>query len=388
MKSFVKRTWCEVNLDNLHYNMNLLKNKSQKSIMAVIKANAYGHGDKYISTELESTGIKSFAVSNAYEGVSLRKNKIKSDILILGYTPVEIIDEIIEYDMTQTIFSAEYATKLIHELEKSGKKLKVHIKIDTGMNRIGFPDTNTKHGINDVAKLLKHDCFIVNGIFTHFSHADSFTKSAKEFTKNQMDIFDKAVFALEDRGFSFETIHAQNSAGIMNFDNYLYNSVRAGLLMFGLTPSSDIEYADKFKPIMEFKSIVTQVKPLSVGDYVSYSRDFCADREMKVATVSVGYADGYRRSFAKKAEVIIRGERCRIIGRICMDQMIVDVSHIKNVAMGDEVILVGRYGKDIITFDELAKMDKTINYEIVCGISRRVPRLYIKNHAIIGIDVT
>ncbi len=388
MKSFVKRTWCEVNLDHLHYNMNLLKNKSQKQIMAVVKANAYGHGDKYISRELENTGTKWFAVSNAYEGASLRKNGVKSDILILGYSPVETLEDIIDYDLTQTIYSVEYASRLIPALEKLGKKLKIHIKIDTGMNRIGFTEISTEKGIYDVLRSVNQDCFILDGAFTHFAHADSYDKSAKEFTNMQMETFDKAILDLEEKGLSFNKIHAQNSAGTMNFDNYLYDCARAGLLMFGLTPSEDINLGDRFVPIMEFKSTVTQVKILQAGDYVSYSRDFCAQKEMKVATVAVGYADGYKRSFAKNGEVIIRGKRCKILGRICMDQMVVDVSELLNVSLGDEVILVGGFASDAISFDDLAKWDNTINYEIVSAISRRVPRVYIKNSAIVGIDVT
>lgn len=380
--NYLKRTWCDIDLNSLKYNIQQIKSIANKDLFAVVKANAYGHGDEFISKTLQDCGINYFAVSNYNEARNLRSFGIKGEILILGHTPCEYVDEMIKYDISQTVYDIDYANSLSNEIKEG--KLKVHIKIDTGMCRIGFVQNNSHNAMDDILKIKELSNLKIEGIFTHFSCADSFNKEDEDFTNNQMERFDTVINMLKDSNINIPIIHAQNSAGIINYHTQKYTHARAGVAMYGLKPSNDISNDIKLKPILSIKTSVAMVKEIEKDCEVCYGRTFKSNETMKVATLTIGYADGYCRAFSNKADVLIKGKRCRVLGRVCMDQTVVDVTGI-DVNIGDEVVVVGKSFSEEITIDELALLDNTINYELVCGISCRVPRVYHLDDNIIGV---
>ncbi len=373
--SFLKRTWAEINLDNLAFNINEIKKILPKDteMMAIVKANAYGHGDELIANELQSLGIKLFGVSNLDEAISLRNSKIKGEILLLGVTPKENAKELSEYNITQTVFSLDYAKKLNEEAIKEGIKINCHLKIDTGMGRIGF----NFNAIDEIMKVYNFEALNFTGAFTHLSSADDLTQEGKDYTLNQALKFDKTLKLLEDKGITFKTKHIQNSAGILNYPDFKYDMVRAGIILYGLSVDSFNEIS--LRPVMSLYSNVSMVKYVHKGDAISYSRKFIADKDMKVATVPIGYADGYLRAFSNRGRMIINGHYAKILGSVCMDQLILDVTDIPNVNEGDIVTVVGKDNNCEVTFEELAKIADTIHYELACLVGKRVPRVYRKN---------
>lgn len=375
---YLKRSWCEINLDFLHHNMEQLQKAAGKELIAVVKADAYGHGDSHIVSELEHCGIRRYAVSNFNEAMNLRRCGIQGEILILGYTPPELAKTMIDRQIIQTVHCTEYAEQL--NAAAAEKQIKVHLKIDTGMSRIGFAQTEFQDSTAEILNLFQK-CKSLNicGIFTHFSCSDSFDPQDEAFTQKQMKYFDRLLEKLKEQQITFESIHAQNSAGITNYHNENYNCARAGIFMYGLNPSSDIKGNFSVSPLLSWKTVVTMVKEIPAGAQVSYGRTFTAEHPMKIATLAVGYADGYSRRLSSKGDVLIHGRRCRILGRVCMDQMMVDVSSLEHVKMGDIALLIGQEGNELITAEELAQICGTIGYEIICNISRRVPRVYLKN---------
>lgn len=378
MENYPKRTWCEINLDHLQYNIDLIQKTAQKEIIAVVKADAYGHGDRQVCKFLQQHGIHWFAVSGIAEALSLRREGVTQNILILGYTPVDFAEQLSNHHITQTIYDLTYAKALNERLKHLHKTADVHIKIDTGMHRIGFEQSDRKDALESVMEVSRCESFRLTGIFTHLCHADSFHPDAVAYTKMQIDRLHTIVEELKQNGIIFPMVHLQNSAGISCYPNDFSNYARAGIILYGLSPSDELAGTLSVKPVMELKSIVTMVKEIEKGDEISYSRTFRADCRMKVATVAIGYADGYCRSFSSKADVLIHGKRCPVIGRVCMDQLMVDISHLSDVAIGDVATLFGKDGNEFISADELARIADTINYEIVCNMSRRVPRIYLK----------
>ncbi len=341
--NFLRRTWAEIDKDALIHNFNIIKSTASTPVMAVVKADAYGHGADVVAPILQANGADSFAVSNIEEAIELRDYGITKPILILGYTPCDNAPELIEYDISQCVYSLDYARKLSETAVKCGKKIKVHIKIDTGMARLGFDCRNDRlNGRN--------------------------TDEEDGFTDEQYKRFCSAVKYFEDNGLSPEYRHCCNSAAICNDAEKHQNLCRAGIIIYGLTPSSNLKLPQDFIPVMELKSVVSFVKQINAGDTVSYGRTFKADKPMTVATVAAGYADGYPRLLSNKGYVIINGKRAPIIGRICMDQFCVDVSDLPDINQGDEVLL---FGKEL-PVEELANLCRTINYEIICGVSSRV----------------
>lgn len=379
MEDFFKRTWCEIDLGAIQHNFSEVKKlvNKDKKIMSVVKADAYGHGVKYVAKQLEDIGTDWFAVSNLEEAIQLRKCNIKKPILILGYTPENMISKVSEYDISQTILSYEYGKKVIEECKKKNIKIKVHFKIDTGMNRIGFTcRSNDEYG--DSVKRIKELCeskeLISEGIFTHFSSADDLSDS--DYTKMQFNNFMEIVKKLESIGVKFGLRHCCNSAGIINYPDMHLDMVRAGIILYGLKPSNDISRNVHLIPVMSLKTVVSQIKSLPKGASVSYCRKYVSDKEIRVATVPIGYADGYSTKFSNKSCMLVRGKRVKVIGRVCMDQLMLDVSDIDDVSQGDVVTVFGRDEDKYIFVDELAKCMDTINYEIVCLVGKRVPRLY------------
>ena len=373
---FLHRTWAEIDLDALVHNFDIIKKEATGAkLMAVVKADAYGHSVRIVAPILEQHGADAFAVSNIEEAITLRGCGITRPILILGYTPVSMAAQLYLNDISQCVYSPEYAAALSKRACTDGVKVKVHIKLDTGMSRLGFDCRDEKlSGIEEAVTAARLKGFVFEGIFTHFAVSDRTETSEDGFTDKQYSRFCAAAERFEDAGLKPKYRHCCNSAAFCLDSDKHFDMCRPGIILYGLTPSSDLKLKEAFVPVMTVKSVVSMVKTIKKGDTVSYGRTFTADREMKIATVTAGYADGYPRLLSNKGYVLINGKRANIIGRVCMDQMSVDVSDIEDVKQGDEVILFGK----TLPVELLADMCGTINYEIICGISPRVPRITVK----------
>lgn len=376
MKPYLKRAWAEVSLGCLKHNIEIIKslNSSPTEIMAVVKADAYGHGDEHICKFLYSEcGIKYFAVSNLDEAIAVRNFCPDSEILILGYTPPEYAHEISQNNIIQGVISTEYAHKLAHN---TPAPIRCHIKIDTGMGRIGLRHDTPESCASEIENIMKIEKISVEGIYTHFAVADSDSPENISYTDKQEKFICDTHDILKSHGIALQHVHFMNSAGTCYRNNPKSTLSRAGIIMYGLHPDISLDIPDGIEPVMSVKAVISHVKTIQKGDSVSYGRTFTADHEMKVATVTVGYADGYSRLLSSKGEILVHGRRCKIIGRVCMDQLMIDVSDAEAQA-GDIVTLIGTDGNERITADELANLYGTIGYEVVCGISKRVPRIYI-----------
>lgn len=371
---FLRRTWAEIDLSALLHNFKVIKKKSGNApVMAVVKADAYGHSVKDIAPLLDKAGADSFAVSNVLEAVELRDLGIKKPVLILGYTPVENADLLWKYDISQAVFSYDYAEKLSHKATAENEKIKIHLKLDTGMSRLGFDcRSNELSGLNDVIKSANLPCFECEGVFTHFAVSDRTPQEEEGFTDLQFKRFETAVEKLKENGINPEICHCSNSAATL-LDDKKMQTVRPGIILYGLNPNADLKLEVELKPVMTLKSVITMVKEIAAGDTVSYGRTFKAEKPLKIATVTAGYADGYPRLLSNKGYVTVNGKKAPVVGRICMDQFLIDVSAVDGVKDGDEVVLFG----SCPTADEIAKICGTINYEIVCGVTKRVPRIII-----------
>ncbi len=372
-----KRAWAEINLSKLESNLNTIKSgiSGSTDIMAVVKADAYGHGEKEILKKLNEIGIRYFAVSNLDEAISVRSVCEDHEILILGYTPPEYADEIIHSNIIQCIVSGEYADCLSSQAHG---QVRCHIKIDTGMGRIGLKYNCISDCCDEIQRIMSLKNIIVEGIFTHFAVADSDSPENVEYTKKQAEYIKNVYKELINRGITLKHVHFLNSAGAGYHYDSMSTLARIGITMYGLYPNYELELPYKISPVMEFKAVVSDVKTVDEGDSISYGRTYMAEKSTRIATVTVGYADGYSRLLSSKGQVILRGKRCNIVGRVCMDQMMIDVSEVPDAAAGDIVTLIGTDGNETITADELASWYGTIGYEVVCGISKRVPRIYVE----------
>ncbi len=375
-----QRVIAEINLDNIAYNIKQIKsivNKDTK-IMAIVKADGYGHGAVETAKTCLYNGADFLGTAMSDEGVELRKNNIFVPILILGYTIDSKLEEVVEYELTQTIFSFETAKKLSETAKRLGKTAYIHIKLDTGMGRIGFkPNDETIKTIVDISKL---DNIKITGLFTHFATADEKDKS---FTVLQFNRFKYVSDKLKELGFKDIICHVSNSGAILDMPELNLDMVRAGIIIYGLYPSDEVKKIIDLKPAMSIKTHVSFVKQTEENTSISYARSYFTDKKTKIATIPVGYADGYSRLLSNKARVIINGCYAKQVGNICMDQFMTDVTEIENVKENDEVILMGKYNDLEITAEELASVQGTINYEFICGVGKRVPRVYIKNGEIL-----
>ncbi len=373
----MRRSWTEIDLEQLRKNYYIYRSHlpSDTEIMAVVKADAYGHGDVKCALALQEIGVSFFAVASIKEAILLRENGVRGEMLILGYTPIEFAWALAEYDITQTLISEEYAERLA---VASKARIKCQFAIDTGMKRIGLNGTDTKRCAELIRKYS--EIFELNGIFTHLCVADSERESDVEFTKKQLSYFDEIVDSLGD--IKLKYIHCMNSAGGLFYSfrsaGSAKNLVRLGIMLYGLKPDITNRLPDGIKPVLSWKSVVSTVNTVHAGESIGYGRSYVAQSEMRVATIPTGYADGYSRHLSNKGYVLIRGKRAKIVGRVCMDQMMVDVSDIPDAAMEDEVVLLGESGEELLTADDLAAIAGTIGYEIVCGISKRTERYVLK----------
>lgn len=384
MERVLKRASAEINLNAIDHNFKAVKSvvNGGARLCCVIKADAYGHGAVRLAKEYERLGADFFGVSNLDEALQLRNNGIKTPILILGYTPVEEAKSLSKNNISQCVYSPIYAKRLSENAVKSGVKVKIHIKVDTGMNRLGFTFENADRDFDTLDKIIEAcnlDGFYNEGIFTHFAVADE-GSDGEEFTLQQYSCFIKMLDSLEKAGIRFDICHCANSAAVLDYPQIHMDMVRAGIIMYGLYPSPKIKNKTNLEPALSLKSIISHVKTIAKGSTVSYGRVYTAEKPIKVATVPIGYADGYPRIAASRgAQVLISGKRCNIVGRVCMDQLMVDVSELESINVTDEVILIGKSGSEEITADEIAGLEDSINYEVVCDIGKRVPRVYVKD---------
>lgn len=375
-KNLIKnRAWIEVDLNNIENNINEIRKIIHKNtkIMAVVKANAYGHGEVEVSKKLNEIGILDFAVATLDEGIILRKAGIKGSILILGYTDIQNIKMVQKYDLIQTIVDFEYAK----EVEKLNldKKLNVHIKINTGMNRLGESYKN----IDNLIKIYNMKNLNILGTFTHLCVSDSLFEDNIKFTKKQIDNFFKAIDTLKLNNINVKKIHIQASYGIINYNDLECDYVRPGIIMYGVYSTLQDKKSCKIKlnlkPALKLKSKIVSIRNIQKGESVGYGRAFIAKKDMKIATVSIGYADGYPRSLSSKdVYVLVNDKFAKIIGRICMDQMIVDVSNITNIEVGDIVTLLDDIEE--ISAENISNLSGSISNELLSRLGSRLPIIY------------
>ena len=372
-----RRISADIDLDALTHNLDEIHRciSDGTKIIAVVKADGYGHGAVPLAEVMEKReDVWGYAVATPEEAEELYSNEIKKPILILGYTFPEYDEQIVKENLRPAVFSFIRAKQLSEEAVRQNKICKIHIKLDTGMSRIGFQVT--EQSADEIAQIAKLPNIMIEGIFTHFSKAD---ETDKTFTKKQADAYDQMITWLEERQVSIPIHHVSNSAGIVDLPEYNKDIVRAGIILYGLWPSDEVEKNNiDLQPLLSLKSHVVHVKTLEPGRIISYGGTFEVEKTMRIATVPVGYADGYPRSLSNKGYVLIHGKRAAICGRVCMDQMMVDVTDIADVCPGDEVTLIGRDGAECITLEELGDLSGRFNYEFACDLNKRIPRVYVK----------
>lgn len=371
-----KNVYAEVNLDNLIYNLNVIKNlnKNQK-IIAVVKDNAYGHGAIEISKKLIENDIEMLAVGSIHEGIELRENGVNIPILIMGVTPIEYVNELLEYNFAQTVTGKEYCFLLLDKLKILKKKLKVHIKIETGMGRVGLFASDENYEI--VNNIFRSPFFDVEGIYSHFSNSDDVKD---EYTNIQYKTFKLFCNNLDNLELNIKYKHMCNSSGSLNFKFSYLNSIRPGLSLYGYNCSNGNNIP--LKHVMSLKGRIVHINRVHNGDFIGYGKTYKVKRESLIATVNVGYGYGYPRYLSNKGRVILNGCYANIVGNICMDHFMIDITHIEDVDLFDEVILIGEsMGKSIFA-DDISKVGNTICYEVLCGLRRKIQRVYLNRGSV------
>lgn len=369
MFSNSRPTYLEINLKALKYNFYFLRNllPIKTKILAVVKADAYGHGAEKISKALQKYGVDFFGVASLYEAFKLRQANIKKPILILGYTSPEFYKDLSNLKISQTVFSLEMLKELITVAKKIKKYLKIHLKVDTGMNRLGVYPEQVKESLQ---LIVNNPYLILEGIFTHYAKADV----EKKETFKQLKKFN---YCLKENNLTADKnllIHTANSAAILQYKETYFNMVRAGLLLYGISP---IRKNFSLQPVLSLKTKIISIKNVLAGQGVSYEHTFIAKRNSKIAVIPIGYADGYLRGLSNCGEVLVKLQIAKVVGMICMDFSLIDVTDIKDIKVGDEVVIIGRQGNKIITAENIAKKLHTIPYEVTCLIGRRVQRKYL-----------
>lgn len=373
-------TWAEINLDNIKFNLKNIKKilNEDTKVCTVLKANAYGHGSVEIAKMLENENVDYFAVARLEEAIELRENNITTPILCLGYIPENSLELAIKNNIVITIYSVEMATKLDEISGKLNEKSNIHIKIDTGMTRIGFlPNDECLQQIKYISSLKNIN---IEGIYTHFAIAD---ESSKLFTNNQVEKFNYIINNLQNIGINIPIKHVSNSAATMDLPNLSYDMVRCGIVLYGYYPSQEVNKDNlKLKPAMALKTTVAHIKEVEANVGVSYGLKYKTDKKERIVTIPIGYADGFTR-MQGQPKVTIKGEVFDVIGRICMDQCMVKIDKNIDIKIGDEVII---FGEGYRTVEDIADDLETINYEIVCMVSRRVDRVYMERNAILQVE--
>lgn len=385
MEKIMRPVWAEINLDTIATNTkNIKKLVGDKELIAIVKADCYGHGAVDVVPTLLENGASRLAVAMLTEAIELRENNINAPIVILGYTPLYLGEELINYDIEQTVYDLDYAKELSKIALSFNKKAKIHIAIDTGMGRIGFlPGDDTVKTINEVYNL---EGLEVIGIYSHFSTSD---EKDKTYANEQLFKFKKVMADLETLGIEIPLKHISNSGAIIDMPETYLNGVRPGIILYGYYPSKEVSNDNlSVKPALTLKAKVAHVKELHKDMYISYGKTFKTNKKTIVATLPIGYGDGYPRALSENAKVIVNGKFASILGRICMDQCMIDVTDIANVKTGDEVIILGEEGDLKFNADDMAEALGTINYEILCRIKSRIPRVYIKNKEVFKVRNT
>jgi alanine racemase len=376
MSNMQMRTWAEVNLSNIEYNYKAMRArlKNGTRFLGIVKADAYGHGASQVSGLLQTLKCDYLGVASIDEALSLRENGIMLPILILGYTSPQFAAKLLEYNLTQTVYSLEMAAAFSRAAASLGKTLKVHLKADSGMGRLGFTCHRGRSPEEDMLAVLKLPGLNPEGIFTHFAVSDVL---GDPYTEKQFRDFKDLTDRLEeDAGFKFEIKHCANSGAMINYDWSYIDMVRPGLSLYGLYPDCDTGGL-ALRPAMELKTRIAQIKEFDEGDTISYGRIYTVPSKRKIAVITIGYADGLHRVLSGQIDVLIRGKRARQVGRICMDMCMVDVTDIPDAETGDVVTIFGRDGEGFIPIEELAVLAGTVSWELLCSVSPRVPRVYL-----------
>jgi len=366
-------TWAEIDLEAIRQNVRSFKRHvgAAVQIYAVVKANAYGHGAVPVAKAALEAGAARLAVHRLTEGIELRQAGLTAPILVMGYTPPAGAQTMVEWDLTPSCITTEFAQALSTQAAAQGKTIPLHVKVDTGMSRYGLFPAEVMPFLTAIAKL---PAVSIEGLFTHFATADA---SDQTWVRQQITTFDQVIASIQASGMDIPIIHASNSATTMKLPQAHYNAVRPGISMYGMNPSSEWEPVFDLHPALTLKSTVSRVRELPTGAGVSYGRTFVTSRPTTAALVPVGYGDGYHRILTNKGVVLVRGKRAPIIGRVCMDQFVVDVTGIPGVQQDDEVVLVGRQGDERISAEEVGRLAGSINYEVTTGLLPRVVRKYI-----------
>jgi len=366
-------TWAEIDLEAVRQNVRSFKRHvgAAVQIYAVVKANAYGHGAVPVAKAALEAGAARLAVHRLTEGIELRQAGLTAPILVMGYTPPAGAQTMVEWDLTPSCITTEFAQALSTQAAAQGKTIPLHVKVDTGMSRYGLFPAEVMPFLTAIAKL---PAVSIEGLFTHFATADA---SDQTWVRQQITTFDQVIASIQASGMDIPIIHAANSATTMKLPQAHYNAVRPGISMYGMNPSSEWEPVFDLHPALTLKSTVSRVRELPTGAGVSYGRTFVTSRPTTAALVPVGYGDGYHRILTNKGVVLVRGKRAPIIGRVCMDQFVVDVTGIPGVQQDDEVVLVGRQGDERISAEEIGRLAGSINYEVTTGLLPRVVRKYI-----------
>ncbi|MFA5535856.1 MAG: alanine racemase [Bacillota bacterium] len=371
----MRPVWAEIDLTAIEHNCNLIKKLLEPTteLMAIIKADAYGHGAIPVAKSALSSGATWLGVSSLEEALEIRYGGIEAPVLILGYTSPEDALTTVAHKITQTVFSPEQGLVLNEAAKKLNSKAQIHVKIDTGMSRLGFAPV--KASLKTIKELSQLSYLVVQGIYTHLADAGN---SDKTTALRQLQLFQEFIQGLEAEGIIIPVKHTANSAAILNLPESRLDLVRAGIIVYGLYPyREEVEKRVDFRPALSLKTKIVHLKEVGPGTAISYGGTYVVNRPSVIATLPLGYADGINRLLSNQGEALIRGKRAKIAGKVCMDQLMVDVTEIEAVAVGDEAVLIGKQGKEEITSDEIARRLNTINYEVVCSISSRVARRHL-----------
>ncbi|MFH2112639.1 MAG: alanine racemase [Candidatus Bathyarchaeota archaeon] len=379
----VRPVWAEISLDRLSHNCREVRRITPRSaaIMAAVKADAYGHGAPMAAKTFLKNGATSLAVANLDEAVELRNNGVKAQILVLGYIQKHLYTRMLRHGVTPTIYQVEQARSLSETAQEIGEEAKIHVKLDTGLGRLGFPAS--PEAVEAVEKIVSLPGIMVEGIYSHFATA---YEADKTYTRVQFNRFMATVEGLESRGVEIPVKHISNSAALIDFPEYSLDMVRPGSALYGLHPGKDAEHTRiDSKICMTLKAKPALIKTVPKGAGISYGLVFKTERESRIATLPIGYADGYRRSLTNKGQVAINGVRAPVVGRVCMDQCMVDVTDIEDLKDDDEVVLFGDGSDNSPHIEEVAEWAGSINEEIVCNVSRRVPRVYLRGGEVVAV---
>lgn len=375
-KAAMRSAWAEINLSNLTYNLEQIVSKvgTDKKIIAVVKADAYGHGAVNVAKTLRKSGVSCFAVSSLQEAVTLREGGIEDEIVLFCLVPDSFADVVAEYRLSPMVSTYEAALAFSEAGEKNGICISGFVACDTGMGRIGFP-ADEEASLDEFIKISKLPNFEIKGLFSHFSCADC---EDKEYSNEQEKKFRKFAEKLENSGVSLPIKTLANSAAIIDIDSAYFNAVRPGIVLYGCYPSDEVKKENlSIKPVMSIKAKIALLKDVPAGTSISYGRAYITERPSRIATVTLGYADGYPRRYSKEGKVLVHGKFAPIAGNICMDQCMIDVTGIPDVKAGDEVIIMGSDGVNSITADDIAAASGVLNYEILCGFRQRLPKVYV-----------